>query len=276
MRICRRSLAACLALALAACGGAEDGGRVSEVAVEEGDMVAAGALLFRLDPTRAKFSAAQAASSAAAAEARAAKEGALAKAVAEAQAQFENATISYERSKSLYAKNVIAKARLDADHAAYDAAKARLERARAERSAAKREWSAAAATEGLARQRVADLEVFAPAAGAIERIFRRPGEVVASGEPVLALLPPENLKIRFYAPESLLGRLKIGGEITFSCDSCAAVQTARISFIAREPQYTPPLIYSLEERGKLVFLVEARIDRPENLRPGLPVSVRLE
>lgn len=288
-----RGLAAFLALMLAACGGdetgvlpgyvesdalmmaAEEGGRVSEVFVREGDEVAAGAALFRLDPARAEFSAKEAASSAAAYEARATAEGALAQAVAEAEAQFRNARISYDRSKSLYAEKVIAKVRLDADRAAYDGARARLERARAEEAAARREWGAAEASEDLARRRLSDTEVFAPAAGTIERIYRRPGEVIAPGEPVLALLPPENVKIRFYAPETSLATLKIGADIAFACDACPGEMMARISFIAREPQFTPPLIYSLEERAKLVFLVEARPEAPEDLRPGLPVSVRL-
>lgn len=287
-------LAALLTFALAACGAketnglpgyvesdalmmaAEDGGRVSELAVEEGDQVKAGALLFRLDPARAAYSAEQAAASAAAARERAAKQGALAQAVAEAEAQFRNAEINYQRAKSLYADKVIAKAKLDADRAAYDAAKARLDRARAERTAAENDWSAASASEDLARQRLTDTEVRAPAAGSIERIYRRPGEVIAPGEPVLALLPPENVKIRFYAPETKLATLKTGEQIAFTCDACSGERIARISFIAREPQYTPPLIYSFEERQKLVFLVEARPDEPADLRPGLPVSVRLK
>ena len=290
----KRGLAAFLALTLAACGAdetgvlpgyvesdalmmaAEDGGRVSEVLVREGDEVAAGAPLFRLDPARAEYSAKEAASSAAAMEERAAREGALAQAVAEAEAQLRYAGLTLERSKSLYAEKVVAKARLDADRAAYDAAKARLEGARAEEAAAKGEWGAASAGEDLARRRLSDTEVFAPAAGTIERIYRRPGEVIAPGEPVLALLPPENVKIRFYAPETSLATLKIGADIAFACDACPGEMTARISFIAREPQFTPPLIYSLEERAKLVFLVEARPEAPENLRPGLPVSVRLK
>lgn len=284
----------CSCLALAACNSPDDGalpgyvesdllmmaaqdsGRVSELAVEEGDNVAAGALLFRLDPARAEYSAEQAASSAGAAEARAAKEGALAQAVAEAEAQLRFAAINYERSKKLYSDKVVAKARLDADRASYDAANARLERAHAEEAAARREWGAASATEDLARQRVSDMQVFAPAAGAVERIYRRPGEVIGPGEPVLALLPPENVKIRFYAPEPMLARLSIGGDIVFTCDNCDGEKRARISYIAREPQFTPPLIYSLEERAKLVFLVEARPENPKDLRPGLPVSVRLQ
>ncbi|MEZ5929070.1 MAG: HlyD family efflux transporter periplasmic adaptor subunit [Parvularculaceae bacterium] len=138
--------------------------------------------------------------------ARAAAQGALAQAVAEAEAQYRNAQISYERSKKLYAERVIAKARLDADLASFDAAKARLERARSEQAAAEREWSAATASEDLARKRVSDLEVYAPAAGTIERIYRRGGEIVGAGEPVLSLLPPENVKVRFYAPQATCSR----------------------------------------------------------------------
>ena len=253
----------------------QDAGRVSQVVVAEGDHVSAGSLLFRLDPSRLEYTAEQAAASASAAGARAAAQGALAQAVAEAEAQYRNAQISYERSKKLYAERVIAKARLDADLASFDAAKARLERARSEQAAAEREWSAATASEDLARKRVSDLEVYAPAAGTIERIYRRGGEIVGAGEPVLSLLPPENVKVRFYAPQAMLPTLQPGAEIVFTCDGCVEEQRAKISYIAREPQFTPPVIYSLDERDKLVFLIEARPLDPENLRPGLPVTVKL-
>ena len=103
----------------------------------------------------------------------------------------------------------------------------------------------------------------------------RPGEVVGAGRPVLALLPPGNMKLRFFVPEALLPRVSTGLRVTISCDGCTKRYSARISFISREAEFTPPVIYSLEERAKLVFRVEARPDEPEALRVGQPVTVDL-
>jgi HlyD family secretion protein len=98
---------------------------------------------------------------------------------------------------------------------------------------------------------------------------------VPAGKPIVALLPPSNLKVRFFVKEAMLPNLSIGDPVTVSCDGCESGITAKISFIARTSEFTPPVIYSMEERSKLVFLVEARPDRPERLRVGQPVSVVL-
>jgi HlyD family secretion protein len=89
------------------------------------------------------------------------------------------------------------------------------------------------------------------------------------------LLAPENMKVRFFAPEELLAQLRVGGTVSVSCDGCAQSVTATISFVAREPQFTPPVIYSLDQREKLVYLVEARVGGATPIRPGMPVDVRL-
>jgi HlyD family secretion protein len=122
---------------------------------------------------------------------------------------------------------------------------------------------------------VSDLEGSAPAAGTIERIYHRAGEVVAAGQPIVALLPPENMKVRFFAPEAMLSQFPVGARVLVSCDGCAAPVEATVSYVAREPQFTPPVIYSLDQRQKLVFLVEARLATPGPIRPGMPVDVRL-
>jgi HlyD family secretion protein len=118
--------------------------------------------------------------------------------------------------------------------------------------------------------------VASPAAGVVQQIYFRQGEMVPAGRPVLALLPPENLKLRFFVPESLVPKIAIGDMVSVSCDGCASDIAARVSFIAQAAEFTPPVIYSLEERSKLVFLVEARPDKPTALRVGQPVSVRVE
>jgi HlyD family secretion protein len=126
-----------------------------------------------------------------------------------------------------------------------------------------------------AKTRLARRKVASPATGTIQQIYFRPGELVPAGRPVVALLPPGNVKIRFFVPEAALPTIALGDTVAVQCDGCAPDLTARVSFISRSVEYTPPVIYSLEERSKLVFLIEARPQRPDNLRVGQPVTVRL-
>ncbi len=251
----------------------QETGIVRNLTVREGDRVAAGDIIFSLDAQRASFSARQAEATAEGAEARAADAGMLAQQIVEAEASARLARQTFARSAKLLKEGVITKARYDSDAAALNAAGARLASITAERGAALRDFDAATAAAGLAGRRLAEMETAAPAAGVIERLYRRTGEVAGAGEPVAALLAPENLKIRFFAPEPMLASLKIGAPVTYTCDGCNGAAEAKISFIATEPQFTPPVIYSIEERAKLVFLVEARPDNPEALRPGQPVTI---
>jgi HlyD family secretion protein len=117
--------------------------------------------------------------------------------------------------------------------------------------------------------------VYSPGDGTIEQVYYRIGETVQPGHAVVALLPPKNLKVRFFAPEGLLPAIKYGETVTVSCDGCAKGLTAKVTFIARSAEFTPPVIYSLDERAKFVFLIEARPDSPEQFRVGQPVSVTL-
>ena len=121
--------------------------------------------------------------------------------------------------------------------------------------------------------RLARRKVFSPATGTIQQIYYRPGEMVAASRPVVSLLPPGNIKIRFFVPEAELPKFSYGETVRISCDGCADDIKARVSFLAKSAEFTPPVIYSLEERAKLVFLIEARTDTPEKLRVGQPVSV---
>jgi HlyD family secretion protein len=126
-----------------------------------------------------------------------------------------------------------------------------------------------------AQIRLTRRRALSPATGSIEEVYFRPGETVPPSRPVIGLLPPSNLKIRFFAPETEVAAIKIGETVIVACDACAAGLTAKVSFIARNAEYTPPVIYSMEERAKLVFLIEAIPDQPEKFRVGLPVSVSL-
>jgi HlyD family secretion protein len=105
-----------------------------------------------------------------------------------------------------------------------------------------------------------------------------PGEWVPAGAPVVSVLPPGNVKVRFFVAETRLGALRVGQKVALACDGCAAPIAASISFIAPQAEYTPPVIYSRDNRAKLVFLVEARPDAQDavKLHPGQPVDVTLQ
>jgi len=123
--------------------------------------------------------------------------------------------------------------------------------------------------------RLARRKGFAPVAGNIQQIYFREGEMVQAQRPVLSIMPPGNMKLRFFVPEAELPNLAIGDEVKVTCDNCSADLTAKIYFIATTAEYTPPVIYSLDERNKLVYLIQARPSRPDALRVGQPISVYL-
>jgi len=97
-----------------------------------------------------------------------------------------------------------------------------------------------------------------------------------AGAPVAALLPEGATKARFFVPETEVAALAPGQAVQISCDGCGAPITARISRVATQAEYAPPVIYSNAQRAKLVFMVEARPDPADarRLRPGLPLDVR--
>jgi HlyD family secretion protein len=146
---------------------------------------------------------------------------------------------------------------LDAARSDLDAAKARLQQAR---------WQ-------LDQKNQA-----APAAGLVFDTFFREGEFVPAAYPVVSLLPPLNIKIRFFVPEDLLGGLAVGKKVTVSLDGRPAPLQAEITYISPRAEYTPPVIYSRQTRAKLVFMIEAVPDTETAaaLHPGQPVDVRLE
>ena len=124
--------------------------------------------------------------------------------------------------------------------------------------------------------RLARRQGFAPVAGTIQQIYFREGEMVQAQRPVLSIMPPGNIKIRFFVSETELPKLSIGDEVRVTCDNCSPDLTAKIYFIATTAEYTPPVIYSLEERNKLVYLIQARPSKPDALRVGQPITVYLK
>ncbi len=170
------------------------------------------------------------------------------------KATLANAQQSYDRALSLSKTGSGTQATLDAAVSALRVAEAQVV---------------------TAQTRLARRIGFAPVNGTVQQIYFREGETVPAQRPMLSIMPPGNMKVRFYVPESDLPKLSIGEEVRVSCDNCPADLTAKIYFLATQAEYTPPVIYSLDERNKLVYLVQARPSRPDALRVGQPISVFL-
>jgi HlyD family secretion protein len=147
-----------------------------------------------------------------------------------------------------------------------------------ERKAAERDVAAAKAALAQAAWRVEQKSVAAPAAGLVQDTFFVEGEWVPAGRPVASVLPPGNVKARFYVPEPVLNSFQIGKTVQLACDGCGPPIAAKISFVSSQAEYTPPVLYSKESRAKLMFLIEARPSPADGakLRPGQPVDVVLQ
>jgi HlyD family secretion protein len=170
------------------------------------------------------------------------------------KATLANAQQTYDRAASLSKTGSGTQANLDAAVSALRVAEARV---------------------NTSQTRLARRNGNAPVSGVIQQIYFREGEMVPGQRPVLSIMPPGNMKLRFFVPEPELTKLAIGDDVRVSCDNCAADLTAKIYFIATMAEYTPPVIYSLDERNKLVYLIQARPSRPDALRVGQPISVYL-
>ena len=118
--------------------------------------------------------------------------------------------------------------------------------------------------------------MLSPVAGTIPEVYFRFGEMVEPGRPIVSIVPPGNIKVRFFVPQATLPTIHIGDHVLIHCDGCHDDLIARVSFISAQAEFTPPVIYSLEERARLVFRVEAIPDRPGDLRIGQPASVALQ
>lgn len=207
--------------------------------------------------------------------------------LAQAQAMLQLSESQLRRQERLVATNVASRETLDETRAAYERdrgrvaeLKAQLETAKLagredEIRAAEADVAAARADLAQAEWRLAQMAPTAQEAAVVVDTLYELGEWVPAGAPVVSLLPPGNIKVRFFVPEPLLGTINVGQEVALSCDGCAQKLSATISYIAPNAEYTPPFIYSQDMREKFVYLVEARPDQPQQLRPGQPVDVTL-
>ncbi len=269
-------------------------GRITAIAVAEGQTVAAGDLLFSLDDTRQRAALAGAEAQLAAAQAnldnlatggRADEIDVIRSSLASAEANRNLAQANLSRDEALLARGAVAQAAVDREREALAAAEAQvamleaqlrvaeLPARDAQRRAAEANVAAAEASVAAARSDLADRTVTAAVAGTVERRYFDLGEVAGAGIPVVSILPPDQLKVIFFIPEDQLPDFAMGATMTLGCDGCSPGMTATITRIENAPQFTPPIIYSRDERGRLVFAAEARLAPGLGLLPGQPVTL---
>ena len=176
-------------------------------------------------------------------------------AVAENEAAVANAKVTFDRAQELLKKAVGSQKVFDDAEAALRSAQARL---------------------NSARTRLERRHAVSPVAGTVQEVYFRVGEMVQAGRPIVSLLPPENVRVRFFVPQATLPQVHVGDKIAVSCDGCAPGLTARVNFISAQAEFTPPVIYSLEERARLVFRIEAIPEQPADVRVGQPITIALQ
>jgi HlyD family secretion protein len=315
MRVERTATLAIVVL-LSACGDADPGGysgyvegeyvRVASpfageltlLQVKRGDTVASGAPLFALEQDNEKAAREEAQARVRQAEAKLADlnkgkrpqelESARAQ-LAQAEANLRLSNAELKRSQELLASGFISAAKLDEVRSAEQRDQARVNQLKADlavaRLAARPDEIAAASAEAKgARDALAQAEwrlqqksQTATQTGLVADTLYQQGEWVPAGSPVVSMLPAQNVKVRFFVPESRLGALRVGQAVRIRCDGCAQPVEATLTFIAPEAEYTPPVIYSRENRAKLVFMVEARprAEQAMSLHPGQPIVAEL-
>lgn len=275
-----------------------EAGRLDRLQVARGDSTTNGATLFVLESDNEAAAQRQAQQQLRVAEAqlndlrlgkRPPELAVIREQVVQASAEEKRAAANLIRDEAQYQAGGISVARLDASRTSAESLAARvreLERqldvaalpARDDQIHAQESAVAAArAAREQADWRLRQKTVFATVAGRVFDTLYRAGEWVPAGRPVVRLLPPENVKIRFFLPEPLVGGLSVGKEITLRCDGCPLDVRAKISYVSAESEYTPPIIYSNETRSKLTYMIEARpsINDAVKLHPGQPVEVFL-
>lgn len=272
----------------------EGAGRITTLNVDEGMRIGAGDVLFALDDTAQRANARAAEARRAVAEAnwqnlktgsRLAEVNVIRANLQKAVADLSLAQLTYNRDLKLEEKGFASAAQIDGDRAKLATAQAQVTQLSAQLEvaalpardaqliAAEKGLEAAEADADVAKSNLDARSVMAPADALVDRVYFRAGEVVGVGVPVMSLLPPGTLKARFFVPEAVRAKLNIGDTMRVMCDGCDADLTAVMVYMASDPQHTPPIIYSRNERARLVFMAEARLDENAKLLPGQPISI---
>jgi HlyD family secretion protein len=209
--------------------------------------------------------------------------------LAQAIADQKKAAEQLTRDEAQYQVGGIAKGQLDDTRAAAASSAAHVRELRSQLEVAtlpsrtdqiraqSAQVAAARATLEQANWKLGQKAVNAPRTGIVYDTMYRVGEWVQAGNPVVRMLPPENVKVRFFVPETIVGSLSPGQAVIVRCDGCKATVPATVTYINAESEYTPPVIYSNDTRAKLVYMIEARpsADNARSLHPGQPVEVTL-
>jgi HlyD family secretion protein len=271
--------------------------QVAAVSVRRGDRVAAGAALATLEDADARIAVAQAEAALAEAQAQYAdlqvgkrpeEIAVLEAAVRSARAQAEEAGRVLDRTRDLFKRGIATQAQLDEATTAQEVANAAIGQSEANLAVARlpaRPEAIKAADNKVkqaqsaleqARWRLSKRTLVSPAAGRVSDVIRTAGDTAGPSAPVLSLLPDGAVKLTVYVPEPAFSSLGVGGQLAVHCDGCGEGLKARISYVAPDPEFTPPVIYSLDTRQKLVYLVEARPEGEAGpLQPGQIVDVDL-
>ena len=276
--------------------GPKAAGRLDTLNVADGDTVASGQPLFGLDAEAETAAVAAAKANLAQARANLADLRAprqqpeqiavLESRLDQARAAADLSKAELDRQEQLYKQRSTPKSRLDEARTAYirdtsavgeigrEIEVARMPARDTQIAAAVAAVGAASAALAKANVALADRDVAAPAGGRVLDTFYRVGELVPAGSPVAEILPPERIEARFYVPETEIANVSVGQEVSISCDGCSQPVSGTVTYVAGEAEFTPPVIFSRQERAKLVFLVKARPHEPNPaLKPGLPVEV---
>ncbi|NNC99570.1 MAG: HlyD family efflux transporter periplasmic adaptor subunit [Gammaproteobacteria bacterium] len=275
---------------------APQSGWVIDSPITEGENISAGQVLVVLDDEQQQAQLDEAAGRASQAKAQAedisngarpSEIRALEAQLGQAEASLARAENERERIIPLVKKGIESASRGDQVEANYKIAKAAVTAAKEAiniatmagreqaRIAAASGHQAAQAAAKQARWRLDQRSVRSLIEGRVEEIFHHPGEFVAAGVPLVALLPNDGLKARFYVPQDRLTGIQRGQTVTVNADGAESAVSAVISHIADTAEFTPPVIYSAESRGKLVFLVEASLPVGNQLKAGMPVDITL-
>ena len=289
---------------------AKTAGRVEEMFVDEGDFVAAGQILVKLDTASLEAQLRQAEAQLSQAEIgvesaksqirqREAEKAAAVAVVAQRRAEFDAAQSRLARTEQLAAKGTASRQSLDDDRARFQAARAALSAAEAHLAASdaaiattKSQAIGAEAAVDAGRATIerleADIEdgtLRAPRDGRIQYRVTQPGEIVAAGGKVLNMIDVSDVYMTFFLPTEAAGRVALGAEVHLVLDAAPQyVILARATFVADVAQFTPKTVETMEEREKLMFRVKATIDPDllrkhiRNVKTGLPgmAYVRLD
>jgi HlyD family secretion protein len=183
--------------------------------------------------------------------------------IRQAKSALRQARQEYERAKKLVKPHLISQSEFDQKESAYDVGQAKLDG-----------FQQSLIT---AEKKLKDSAPVAIEDAYVEDTFFVVGEFIQSGKPVVSLLRPQKTKIRFFVPQSQLAKIVPGKPVTISYDGCTKAKKGKITYISKQMEYTPPVIYSTDARQKMVFMVEAKTDQVDlTLHPGLPVDIQIE